>query len=200
MNLIITALAATSLVIDAICVNIASNLQMTTINYLVLAVQILVLVYSIILTVGIIFKNIFKLCCYSILVRLFSNTFYVIILAKSISDINIVFYILSYLNIAFSVILTLIKADKREESHEQRIQPYVTQQEKVTVIIVSEPLGEHEDNCSICLDPLKNTEVYKTKCSHIFHTECIKKYVNSNKFQDVNCPNCREQLFTTQIM
>jgi hypothetical protein len=169
---------------------------MTTINYFVLAVQILVLVYSITLTLGIIFKNfknIFKMCCYSILVRIFSNTFYVIILSKSISDINIVFYILSYLNIAFSVILTLIKTDEREETHELRIQ------EKVTVIIVSEPLGENEDNCSICLEPLKNTEVYKTKCSHIYHTHCMIKYVNSNKFQDVKCPNCRETLFTTLI-
>ena len=51
-------------------------------------------------------------------------------------------------------------------------------------------------DCSICLEPFIN-DIYKTKCSHFFHTECLKqwKYMSmGNLCNHDKCPNCRRYL------
>jgi len=196
MSFFITILSGISISLDAICVHIASTTpsSMGEFEYSILSIQIFILLYNIFLIIAIFFKNFnntFKLMCFDIILRIFANFFYIVIAGKKLSDISNIFYILSYLNIAFSVLKTFRK--ENDSSRDVQITPY--KQEKVTVIIVSENI-QSEDNCSICLETLNNTEVYKTKCSHIFHTECMKNYVNSNQFNEVNCPNCREVLFT----
>lgn len=44
--------------------------------------------------------------------------------------------------------------------------------------------------CPICLEPLINERTSKTKCNHIFHKECLKKIMHTNK-----CPICRTALY-----
>lgn len=46
------------------------------------------------------------------------------------------------------------------------------------------------DKCPICLDAIKKEHCAITKCGHVFHKECIKKFLvstNTNK-----CPVCRQ--------
>ncbi len=202
MSLFITIISGISISLDAICVHLASTTPsyMGDFEYCMMSIQIFILLYNVFLIIAIFFKNFdntFKLMCSDILLRVFANVFYAIIAGKHLSDISNVFYILAYLNIAFSVVKTVRKADNDSSSRnetQRRITPY---QEKVTITIISETI-QSEDNCSICLEPLNNTEVYKTKCSHIFHAACMKNYVNSNQFNEVKCPNCRESLFIYQ--
>ena len=55
-----------------------------------------------------------------------------------------------------------------------------------TIIICT----ELQDNiCSICLDDFKNEEIInKLKCNHIFHRDCLGKWLNDN---NDSCPLCR---------
>lgn len=54
-----------------------------------------------------------------------------------------------------------------------------------------------EENCSICLDPLKNKkkQVF-LNCGHVFHEKCVREWVekqfNEKKYGD--CPNCRDTI------
>ena len=201
MSLFISILSGISISVDAICVHLASNTptSMGKIEYSMLSVQIFVLLYNVFLVLAIIFKNFnntLKLMCSDIILRMFANIFYAIVVGKHLSDISNIFYILTYLNIAFSVVKAVSKTNETHEI-QTRISPYQPQ-EKIKITIVSETIQSEED-CTICLDPLNNTEVYKTKCSHIFHVVCMKNYVNSNKFNEVKCPNCRETLFTSLL-
>jgi len=201
MSLFISIISGISISTDAICVHLASTTPSTmgSIEYSMLSVQIFVLLYNVFLILTIIFnnfKNTFKLMCSDIILRVFANIFYAIVSGKHLSDISNIFYILTYLNIAFSVVKAVSKANETHEI-QTRISPYQPQ-EKVNITIVSETI-QSEENCSVCLDPLNNTEVYKTKCSHIFHVVCMKNYVNSNQFNEVKCPNCRETLFTSLL-
>lgn len=46
--------------------------------------------------------------------------------------------------------------------------------------------------CSICLEESK-TDLYKTKCNHIFHTECINDWLVKN-ITNFSCPICRSKI------
>jgi len=46
------------------------------------------------------------------------------------------------------------------------------------------------DDCSICLEPLKNNIII-TKCNHIFHNKCIELMINNRHNK---CPLCRRKL------
>jgi hypothetical protein len=52
-------------------------------------------------------------------------------------------------------------------------------------------IKEHLDDCSICLENIINEE-HKTitSCKHIFHAECMAKWMSLNH----NCPLCRKNL------
>lgn len=48
------------------------------------------------------------------------------------------------------------------------------------------------DNCSICLENMKNGEtISELKCSHNFHSDCIKHYLDNYNHK---CPICRIEL------
>lgn len=52
-----------------------------------------------------------------------------------------------------------------------------------------------KDDCAICYESLKGSnedKIYKTPCTHIFHAECLKKWVRSK----LECPLCRAKLPT----
>ncbi|CAL5214110.1 unnamed protein product [Lathyrus oleraceus] len=53
-----------------------------------------------------------------------------------------------------------------------------------------------KDHCSICFEEFRNgshTELFYTKCSHIFHKECIAKWIYRcvNGARSYSCPLCR---------
>jgi hypothetical protein len=49
-------------------------------------------------------------------------------------------------------------------------------------------MEKHE--CSICLDDIHNTELYRTTCNHHFHKKCIRDYFFLNRCD--KCPDCRD--------
>ena len=54
------------------------------------------------------------------------------------------------------------------------------------------------DSCSICLDDYQcGDEVIKIKCGHIFHTECLEKWNQTNNLNPtVNCPLCNDLIYS----
>lgn len=50
-------------------------------------------------------------------------------------------------------------------------------------------------DCSICMDVMCNEHVTHTKCKHVFHTNCLKKWTDLN----TNCPLCRTQLVSEPV-
>ena len=47
-------------------------------------------------------------------------------------------------------------------------------------------------DCSICINQMqKNEYVTELKCSHKFHTDCIKKYLTEYSYK---CPICRTEV------
>ena len=54
---------------------------------------------------------------------------------------------------------------------------------------LKEKLIKNDDNdiCSICLEKLKDDKCVILNCEHIYHKDCIKKWLKKNE----TCPNCR---------
>lgn len=50
---------------------------------------------------------------------------------------------------------------------------------------------EDEDTCTVCLSSFEDGEsIQKLRCNHVFHPECIYKWLDINK----RCPMCREEI------
>ena len=47
------------------------------------------------------------------------------------------------------------------------------------------------DMCSICYDRLSKGRALMTKCDHVFHYRCIRRWLNQNQ----NCPMCKQNVF-----
>ena len=45
--------------------------------------------------------------------------------------------------------------------------------------------------CPICMDPLKQTDVFTTRCGHMYHGTCMIRHIKNND----SCPMCRGLLF-----
>ena len=54
---------------------------------------------------------------------------------------------------------------------------------------IKSELYRKTEQCSICLDSLYSLHCVKTKCLHIYHEKCIKKYFG--QFFTRPCPLCR---------
>ena len=56
------------------------------------------------------------------------------------------------------------------------------------------------DNCTICLEPFedKKSQVSISLCQHIFHYECIKKWIDENVFEP-KCPNCNAKFLDSVV-
>lgn len=52
-------------------------------------------------------------------------------------------------------------------------------------------LGSEPDSCGICGDLLGSKFVYRLKCNHEFHYECIQKSLMTIKSTANRCPYCR---------
>ena len=64
-------------------------------------------------------------------------------------------------------------------------------------VIYNKDLGlEYGDNCTICINNfLDNVEIYRTPCEHIFHKDCLNKYLKKiSKKNKLTCPNCNQNL------
>ncbi|XP_061341933.1 probable E3 ubiquitin-protein ligase XERICO [Gastrolobium bilobum] len=55
-----------------------------------------------------------------------------------------------------------------------------------------------DDTCSICLEKLRdgsNSKLVRTKCSHVFHEDCITEWLqHCIAHQSYSCPLCRCQI------
>jgi len=59
------------------------------------------------------------------------------------------------------------------------------------------PSRDFEEQCSICLEEFCTTsELAYTKCSHVFHKECIVPWIQEcvNSSSSYSCPLCRSQI------
>ena len=52
-----------------------------------------------------------------------------------------------------------------------------------------------EGNCSICLEPIKKSNMGVTNCNHTFCYSCIKRNLQNS----LHCPNCRKKLSVNDI-
>ncbi|XP_076800099.1 uncharacterized protein LOC143445110 isoform X2 [Clavelina lepadiformis] len=50
-----------------------------------------------------------------------------------------------------------------------------------------------DEPCVICHDPLKSMEVHRLLCGHIFHNDCLAKWLERNR----TCPTCRDYAIDT---
>ena len=58
----------------------------------------------------------------------------------------------------------------------------------------SEDVGKYNVSCSICLeDYTSKSLVCVTKCNHVFHYDCLKKFFDENILEP-RCPNCNNHL------
>ena len=52
-------------------------------------------------------------------------------------------------------------------------------------------------DCPICIEPFKEgDELYRLRCGHIYHTECIEEWININRI----CPTCRNTIIGDDIV
>lgn len=67
---------------------------------------------------------------------------------------------------------------------------------------VAELEGTGQEDCSVCIDPLKNSQSVKTPCHHMFHKNCLFQYIAHklrDKVRHVTCPVCRAVLVDASI-
>ena len=50
---------------------------------------------------------------------------------------------------------------------------------------------KNDDECTICIEPLRDKTVRTLHCKHIFHKHCIDKWIFSNHN---SCPNCNADI------
>jgi hypothetical protein len=48
--------------------------------------------------------------------------------------------------------------------------------------------------CCVCMESQNNQEVYKFKCNHTMHKECMIEFISRNKLNNMNCPLCRQKI------
>ncbi len=195
MNICIILILGISLSLDIICTYLATVTPsvLSVVDCIMLGVQAGVLLYNSILIILLFLKlnSSFRLILYETFLRIFVNIFYGIVSLEKISNISSIFYILSYSNFVF--LLLKLYSTEYIQLINNRVYP------TMIIKIESERIEDTEEICSICLEQLKYTEVYKTKCGHMFHIECIKNYININNFTEVNCPNCRQEILSNRL-
>ena len=51
-----------------------------------------------------------------------------------------------------------------------------------------------DTQCSICLENVTEKSMTMPECSHVFHSSCIMKYIESNIPKEITCPICRKSV------
>ena len=67
-------------------------------------------------------------------------------------------------------------------------------EEEITNVLHEKYIMENDDvenkwELCFCMEDKENAEYVKLPCEHIFHTQCIAKWLTTNN----SCPNCRER-------
>lgn len=63
--------------------------------------------------------------------------------------------------------------------------------DSVVNLLADKNFVNYYGQCPICWDDMLDTDSVYTKCHHIYHKTCIKKWLNN---EVDNCPICRSQL------
>ncbi|CAD8131957.1 unnamed protein product [Paramecium octaurelia] len=85
------------------------------------------------------------------------------------------------------------KEKKLMEEKENQMMPEFSYAE----ILQKFPGLKNEQECEICLNAFKVQERVKvTYCTHIFHADCLKQWLNKHQ----TCPMCRENLNVNQLV
>ena len=50
-----------------------------------------------------------------------------------------------------------------------------------------------EEECSICLEKIKDDTYVLLDCNHLIHYECVKKWVKTHKDETKLCPFCQKK-------
>lgn len=89
-------------------------------------------------------------------------------------------------------ILAMRKCKKIEQQPEYILKQFTKINiDETKTNICSICLEEEKDTCVNSDESISNTTMYKhPKCSHVFHYECIKQWINQGRSQ-IYCPNCR---------
>lgn len=66
------------------------------------------------------------------------------------------------------------------------VPPQIMKKRQLPTFTTSDPT---EDKCPICLEHLKTRRITKTSCAHLFHQDCINKWLGSNTKS--SCALCR---------
>lgn len=126
----------------------------------------------------------------------FSMAVYLSTLYEDIEeDMNIIrdiirreLHILNNLNNFMNLIIVPILGVEQED-----VKLTITQEEldKIPILDFSE-IKTDEKTCSICLDEFdKESKIRKINCQHLFHSECIDKWLLENNYK---CPVCRSSI------
>ena len=70
--------------------------------------------------------------------------------------------------------------------------PYVAEDQIGAVIVQEVESKVVADKCSICIDDEDDSELVALECFHIFHRNCIGKWIQSQ--EKAKCPMCKKQL------
>lgn len=84
----------------------------------------------------------------------------------------------------------MIEKEKRREENKKKMDKLYQNELKPKKFNDSDSNGCNI--CSICCDEFENgkSDIIDTPCHHIFHEECLKKWVDTN-ILDPFCPNCK---------
>ncbi|KAI9181252.1 hypothetical protein LWI28_012921 [Acer negundo] len=94
-------------------------------------------------------------------------------------------------NAVMRILLGGADIEEAEETLDQLVVPYL----EVCKFDEETEEEEEEEMCSICLVELDEEDVVSrlSRCGHIFHMDCIQRWLHSNHF---TCPLCRSFLLT----
>ena len=92
--------------------------------------------------------------------------------------------------------LTLIdRAEMQEFAQKQKmkaIQKILRTVKWSTIMKENEGKDDIDNTCCICVEEFKNNmEVKQTPCLHVFHNDCLNKWVET-KIANPDCPSCRQ--------
>jgi hypothetical protein len=67
-----------------------------------------------------------------------------------------------------------------------------SEKDKLKKSILTEKVDNKIYDCNVCLEEIElNQEIIELPCEHIYHSECIEKYLNEYNYK---CPSCRKEV------
>ena len=85
----------------------------------------------------------------------------------------------------------IIENEKKKKENEEKIKNLLSNSLKP--ILFNKDINANDcNNCTICIESFEigKSEISITPCNHIFHFECLKKWIEDNVINP-QCPNCK---------